>query len=150
MTLDGTLITAGAAAFGSLVGAVATVSTTWFTQRNQAIRGNLEWNLRERESLYGEFITEASRLAVDALYHSLEEPEKLVALYGILGRIRLLAGEHVLQEAERCVEQIVNLYSQPNLTSQQIYDALHGHRFDPVKCFSAACRQELIQLVPYP
>ena len=52
----------------------------------------LHEQLRVRESLYGEFITEASRLSVDALVHSLDRPEQLVALYGILSRIRLVAG----------------------------------------------------------
>ena len=148
MTLDSTLATASALAFGSLIGAAATVATTWITQRNQALRSHLEWNLREREALYGEFIKEASRLAVDALHHSLDEPEKLVALYGVLGRIRLLAGEHVLQQAELCVQQIVDLYSKANLTLQQIHEAIDAHQFDPVKNFSSACRQELSKLVP--
>ena len=150
VTFDSTFTTASALAFGSLIGAAATVATTWITQRNQALRSHLEWNLREREALYGEFIKEASRLAVDALYHSLDEPEKLVALYGVLGRIRLLAGEHVLQQAEQCVQTIVDLYSEPNLTPQQIHEALDARKFDPVKNFSSACRQELSKLVPFP
>ena len=150
MTLDSTLITASAVAFGSLVGAAATVATTWISQRNQAIRGHLEWNLHEREALYGEFIKEASRLAVDALNHSLDEPAKLVTLYGVLGRIRLLSGEHVLQQAEQCVRQIVERYSQPNLTPQQIRNTIDQPQFDPVKNFSEACRRELTKLVPLP
>ncbi len=149
MTFDSALVAASAAAFGSLVGAAATIATTLITQRNQAIRGHLEWNVRERESLYGDFIKEASRLAVDALDHSLDEPEKLVAVYGVLGRIRLLAGEHVLREAEQCVRQIVDLYSKPNLTPQQIHNALDERSFDPVKNFSSACREELNKLVRF-
>src|SRR5262249_18427545 len=116
MAVDTTLITASAAALGSLVGAAATVATTWMTQRSQFIRGHTEWKLRERESLYGDFIKEASRLAVDALDHTLDEPEKLVALYGTLGRIRLISGDQVLHEAEECCRLIFELYSQPNLT----------------------------------
>src|SRR5688500_15808544 len=73
MMLDSALIAAAAVAFGSLVGAAATVATTWMTQRNQVIRGHVEWNLRERDALYGEFIKEASHLAVDALHHSLDD-----------------------------------------------------------------------------
>ena len=149
MTLDSTLITASAVAFGSVVGAIATIATTWITQRNQSIRGHLEWNHRERESLYGEFIKEAARLAADALHHSLDEPEKLVALYGVLGRIRLLSGQQVLREAEECVRQIVHLYAEPNLTPAQFQDALDGNTFDPIKNFSTACRQELSQPVPF-
>jgi hypothetical protein len=148
MSIDSTLLTASAAALGSLVGAAATIATTWMTQRTQMIRGHTEWKLRERESLYGEFIKEASRLAVDAMDHSLDEPEKLVALYGTLGRIRLISGEQVLHEAEECCRQIFDLYSQPNLSPVQFREALEAHRFDPLKKFSAACRAELLKLGP--
>src|SRR5262249_7704552 len=124
------------------------IATTWMSQRTQAIRTHTEWKLRERESLYGDFIKEASRLAVDALDHSLDGPEKLVALYGILGRIRLISGEQVLQQPEECCRQIFELYSQPNLTPVECREALEAHQFDPLKAFSAACRAELFRLSP--
>jgi hypothetical protein len=144
MSVDSTLITATAAATVSLVGAAATIAATWITQRSQIIRGHVEWKLRERELLYGDFIKEASRLAVDALDHSFDEPEKLVALYGIVGRIRLLSSDQVLHEAEECCRQIFELYSQPNLTAAQVREVLVAHRFDPIKSFSAACRADLL------
>src|SRR4249920_1403365 len=100
--MDTHVITALAATGGSLVGAVATVGATWITQNKQTVRELIQARLREREALYGEFITEASRLAVDAVSHSLETLEKLVILYGIIGRIRLVASEKVLAEAEAC------------------------------------------------
>jgi hypothetical protein len=90
-TMDSTVITASAAALGSVVGAAASIFTTWITQRTQAAHTEIQAKTRERESLYGEFITESSRLTVEAMGHSLEQPETLVKLYGILGRIRLVA-----------------------------------------------------------
>ena len=149
MTVDSSFVTALAAALGSLVGAAVTIAAAaWMTQRSQIIRGHAEWKLRERESLYGEFIQEASCLAVDALDHSLDEPEKLVALYGTLGRIRLISGEQVLHEAEECCRQIFELYSRPNLTPDQFRQRLDAHRLDPVKSFSTACRVELLRSAP--
>ena len=141
--MDSTYITALAAMLGSLVGAAASIGTTWITQRTQRIRANTEWKLRERETLYGEFITEASRLAVDAMVHSLEGPEKFVTLYGILGRIRLMSGENVLGKAEDCCRRIVDIYSRPNMTPEQIRAALEANELDPLKDFSTACRTEL-------
>lgn len=88
--MNSTVVTAMAAVLGSILGAAASVVTTWITQRTQSIRANSEWTLRERESLYREFITEASRLAIDALAHTLERPDQIMALYGILSRIRLI------------------------------------------------------------
>jgi hypothetical protein len=144
--MDSTLITAMAAALGSLVGAGASIATTWISQRTQSIREYTEWKLHQREALYGEFITEASRLVVDALTHSLEQPDQLVKLYGILGRIRLLSGEKVLGEAEVCCRRVVDLYSGPNLTPEQIRAALEANQFDHLRHFSAACRAELLEI----
>ena len=100
--MDSTFITAVAAAGGSLVGAAVTSVTTWITQRTQRVQAEREEKLRNREALYGEFITEASRLAVEALGHSLERPETFVKLYGIIGHIRLVATDAVLAAAEAC------------------------------------------------
>jgi hypothetical protein len=144
--VDSTLMTAIAAGLGSMAGASATIVTTFLTQRTQTMRANAEWQLRVRESLYGEFITEASRLSVDALVHSLDQPEQLVTLYGILGRIRLVAGADVLSKAEICCHRIVEIYRQPNLTSDQVRAAFEAHELDPLKEFSAACRAELLAM----
>ncbi len=64
--MDSTIIAAIAAACGSLVGAAATIVTTWITQRTQTVHAEREAKLRHREALYSEFITEASRLTMDA------------------------------------------------------------------------------------
>ncbi len=145
--MESTVVTAMAAALGSLVGATASIATTWITQRTQTIRANSEWKLRERESLYKEFITEASRLTIDALAHSLEEPNQLIALYGILSSIRLMSGEEVLHHGEACCHRIMELYGRPNLTTDQIRAAAESRDLDdidPLKEFSAACRKELL------
>ena len=144
--METSFITAIAAASGSLVGAAASIGTTWITQRTQTVRAQMKGKLRDRESLYGEFITEASRLTVEALSHSLEQPERLVKLYGILGRIRLVAADPVLVAAEACCRQIVDLYSEPNMTIEQIRVAFERDRVDPIKDFSTACRKELFEI----
>jgi hypothetical protein len=145
-SMNTTIITAIAAACGSLVGAAATIVTTWITQRTQAVHAAREEKLRAREALYGEFITEASRLTVDALSHSLEKPETFVKLYGILGRIRLLAPDPVLAAAQACGRQIGDLYAKPNMTVEQIRVAFEQERLDPIRDFSVACRKELLEI----
>jgi hypothetical protein len=146
--MDTPMITALAAASGSIVGAVVTGFIAWNTQRMQTMRELTQQRLRERQILYGEFITEASRLVVDAASHSLETPEKLVILYGILGRIRLVSSEKVLAEAEKFLRQIVDLYERPNLTLEQVRATLDSEDFDPLKAFSSACRTELLTIAP--
>ena len=144
--MESTIVPAVAAACGSLVGAAATIVTTWITQRTQRVHAEREEKLRNREALYGEFITEASRLAVEAFCHSLERPDTFVKLYGITGRIRLLATEPVLAAAEACSRQIIELYAKPNLTIEQIRLAFERDGLDPIKKFSAACRKELLEI----
>jgi hypothetical protein len=146
--MDAYMISALAAAGGSLVGGTTSVITTWITQGTQTIRERTLARLREREKLYGEFITEASRRVVDAMIHSLETPDKLVILYGILGRIRLVSSEAVLAEAEECVRRIVDLYARPNMTIEQIHSSLSAVDLDPLQAFSAACRAELLEITP--
>ena len=144
--MDATVVAGLAATVGSVVGAAASIATTWITQRRATIRENTQWKLRERQSLYKEFIAEASRLAVEAAGHSLERPEQLTALYGILSQIRLISGDEVLNEAEKCCRQIVDLYRQPNLTPEQIPEAFESSGLDPLKGFSASCRKELLAM----
>ena len=144
--MDSTVVTALAAALGSLVGATASIGTTWISQRRQSIRASAEWKLRERESLYKEFIMEASRLFGDAMMKSLERPDQLVGLYGIFSRIRLISGDEVLSKAVGCCHRIVELYRQPNMTADQIRAAFEANEFDPLKEFSAACRAELLSM----
>ena len=144
--MDSTVVTALAAALGSLVGATATIGTTWISQRRQSIRASAEWKLRDHESLYKEFVMEASRLFGDAMMKSLERPDQLVGLYGILSRIRLISGDEVLSKAVGCCHRIVELYRRPNMTADQIRAAFEANDFDPLKEFSAACRAELLAM----
>jgi hypothetical protein len=144
--MDSTIIPAVAAACGSLVGAAATIVTTWLTQRTARVHSEREQNLRTREALYGEFVTEAARLAVEGLGHSLEQPDTFVKLYGISGRIRLVGTDPVLAAAEACIRQIIDLYARPNMTVEQIRLAFERDRLDPIKDFSVACRKELHQI----
>jgi hypothetical protein len=135
-----------AAVLGSVAGASASIATTWMTQRNQRLRERAHTELHRRETLYGEFITEVSRLTADASDHSLDHPETLTNVYALLSRIRLIASVAVIEAAEACCHYILEMYSKPNLTIDQIYDWLRATKH-PIKHFAAACRAELDQYV---
>jgi hypothetical protein len=141
------LITAMAGVFGSLVGASASIATTWLTKHTEAVRLTAERNLRERESLYNEFLTEASRVAVQALTHSFDGPDQIVALYGILSRIRLVASSAVVSEGQACCVRILAMYAKPSMTAIELRGVLSAANdlaeLDPLKAFSNACREEL-------
>src|SRR5579862_2695389 len=114
LIVDSALVTATAAGLGSLIGAAASIATTWITQHTENIRAHAEWRQREREALFREFITEASRVAVDALTHSMERPDSIMKLYGVLSSIRLVSGQEVVRQGEACCRRIVELYGRPN------------------------------------
>jgi hypothetical protein len=146
--LNTALITASAAGFGSMLGASASIITTWLGHRNKARRAYAEWRQREREALYKEFITEASCLAIDALIYSMERHDPIIKLYGVLNRIRLVSGPEVVREGEACCRRIIEMYGQPNLTNDELRIAVAAGRvdeLDPLRVFSNACRRELLE-----
>jgi len=139
------MITALAAIAGSLVGALGSAVGTWITARHQDRRDLLGKQIARREALYSDFIGESARLLVDAMQHNASDLQKLLPLYGLIGRIRLSSSRHVLQEAEEVVKTIADTYPQPNLTPEQIESrAVNGQ--DPLRSFSDACRTELDSL----
>jgi hypothetical protein len=146
--IDSNLVTAGAATLGSLVGAMASIATTWMSHRTETIRANAEWRHREREALFKEFITEASRLAVDSYTHAIEHPQPLMALYGVLSRIRIVAGQEVVHQGEVCCHRIITQYEKPAITPEQLRALIVANRadeLDVVKAFSIACRNVLLR-----
>jgi len=147
--VDSNLITAFAGVLGSVSGASAAIATTWISQKSQTVRERAKWETRKRETLYGDFITEASHLMADAFDHSLDKPETLVKLYANLGRIRLVSSDAVLAAAEACCDRILKLFSEPNRTMAEISTTLHGGEFEEFRHFSDACRSELRKYSAY-
>jgi hypothetical protein len=141
--MDANLITGLAGVLGAVSGASAAIATTWITQKSQTIRERAKSETRKRETLYGDFITEASQRLADAFDHSLDKPETLVKLYAILGRTRLVSSDAVLTAAEECCDRIVGLYAKPNRTMAEIFTTLRSGEFEFLKRFSDACRVEL-------
>ena len=147
--MDQNLITAMAGVLGSVSGASAAIATTWISQKSQTIRERAKSETRKRETLYGDFITEASQRLANAFDHSLDSPETLVKLGAILGRIRLFSSDAVLTAAEECFDRIVELYAKPNRTIAEVFTTLHSGEFEFLKRFSDACRVELRKYSAY-
>jgi Acetokinase family len=57
--VDSNQITAFAGVLGSASGASAAIATTWISQKSQTVRERAKWETRKRETLYGDFITDA-------------------------------------------------------------------------------------------
>jgi hypothetical protein len=128
----------------SLVGGSATVATAWITQRTQSKRELIRAEISKRETLYGEFICECSRLFMESLLRALEKPDAVLPVYALLNRIRLSASDAVLAEAERMLVRITEQYFAPNLSVEEMRALVEsGSDADPLKPFGEACRVEL-------
>ena len=141
--MDASIVTGFAAVLGSLTGASAAVATTWMAERARTLREISQAETAKREALYGDFITEASRLVADAFDHTLDRPDKLVKLFSTLSRIRLLASGAVLEAAEQCCTHIVELYAKPIRRIDELQSALRSGELAVFRKFSDACRTEL-------
>ena len=81
-------ISALAAILGSLTGALGSSFSAWIGRRHQDRRDLLEKKISQREQLYSDFIGEAARATLDAIQNNFQDPNKLISVYSILGRIR--------------------------------------------------------------
>src|SRR5438105_11248875 len=109
MTLNPASISALAAIFGSLTGALASSLSTWITQRHQDRRDLLAKGIFHREQLYSDFISESARAMADAVQHNFQDPNKLVPTCALLSRIRLSSSANVLENAERALFSTLSL-----------------------------------------
>ena len=141
--MDTNFITAMSGVLGSLVGGSATVATAWLTQKTLTRRELNTRDMRQREKLYGDFISECAKLLIDAFTHTLDEPEKLLGLYALTNRIRLTASPPVLAEAEHLLSHIADQYFARNLTVEEMRQLARSASGDPLKAFGEACRAEL-------
>jgi hypothetical protein len=150
--MDPALLSALSAILGSLVGGSASVGAAWVTQKAHTTRELMTSEIRKRESLYGEFIAECSKLLIDAMDHTLDTPSKLLDVYAIENRIRLTSTDEVLMAAEQTIVSIVRQYLEPTLTNDAIRERALAYtrdplaEEDPIKPFAEACRRELAAL----
>ncbi|HMK30708.1 MAG TPA: hypothetical protein VK473_13560 [Terriglobales bacterium] len=134
-----------AALCGSLVGAVGSSVSSWIAQRHQNRQELLAKEIFHREQLYSDFISETAQVFADAVQHAFQDPSRLIPSYALLSRMRLSSSMNVIESAERVLKAILDTYSQPNLTAEEIH-AWAGKRNDPLREFSNICRRDLESL----
>jgi hypothetical protein len=145
--MNSAILSALAALAGSSVGALSPILSNYVLQRSQTQRDLLVRQVAERETLYSDFINEASRVYAHSQTHNLECLDALVSLYARVSRIRLLASKPVVNAAEGIVRQIVTQYGEPNLTVEETRAAAIAAKADPLDVFSFACRTELQEIL---
>ena len=138
-------ISAMAAVGGSLVGALGSSVSAWIAQRHQDRRDLIAKKIFHREQLYSDFIRETAQTFADAVQHAFHDPSRLIPSYALLSRMRLSSSKNVVESAERVIKTILDTYSKPNLSAEEIH-AWAGERNDPLREFSNICRHDLESL----
>src|ERR1700757_15194 len=125
---------------GSASGTLASIVTGWVTQRRKdRVRHSLRAT-SQREELYKNFIEEASRLYADALVNDKSEVSKLVDLYALIARMKILSSDAVVEAAEKEARLILDTYLSPNRTFVDLPELIN--EMDPLRDFSEPARGE--------
>jgi hypothetical protein len=151
--MDGGISNGLAAIMGALVGGLASLASTWVSERTRHRRDLLQREITKRETTYSDFIEHASKLYVSSATHNLKdddanlesELEGAVSLYGIASRIRLFASDRVIKEAEVVLDRILIQFGDENISVEQLRERKLKEP-DPLKSFSVSCRRELQDL----
>ena len=141
--MDSSIIAAFSAILGTTVGGLTTFLTTFINQRYAVRRDILAKDVANREQLYSEFLKEVGNLYFDSINRTLDDASQqtsLIAMYSLVGRIRMISSEAVLKAAEKVAEDIVESYKRPPTTFQE-FQRLWGAS-DPWHEFTNACRAE--------
>src|SRR5262249_35165071 len=129
-TMDAAYFSAFAALAGSVIGGLTSLGTSWLTQHSQLGAQRFARNLERRETLYKDFINEASRLYADAFEHDQTELANLVKLFAMISQMRIVSAPRIA----------------PNKTFGDFEGTIQSHTVDPLRLFSEACRDEMQQL----
>ena len=126
---------------GSACGSIATILSNWVAQRRQDRVRNKSRASSRRAKLYKAFIEEASKLYADALVNDKSEASKLVGMYALIARMKVMSSDGVIEAAEKAGHLIIETYLAPNRTFADLADLIK--EMDPLRDFSEACRHEL-------
>ena len=151
--MNGEISNGLAAIMGALVGGLASLASTWVSERSRHKRDLLQREITRREAAYSDFIDHASKLYVTSATHKVNdddgnlesELEGAVSLYGIASRIRLFASDRVIKEAEAVLDLILVQFGAENISVEELREKKLNER-DPLKPFSISCRRELQDL----
>lgn len=141
--MEAALIGALSALAGSAIGALAPVLSNVILQRSTTRREFLTRSVASRESLYSDFINQASHLYVSSLTRDMDDFENLLQVHALIGRMMLTSSAEVVKEAEALMHKITANFSEKNMTLSDLQKRLMSAGKSPIEPFSLACRVEL-------
>ena len=144
--METAIVGAAAAILGSLVGGLSSLLTSWLTQQAKLRADRVDRTVQTREALYAEFVQAAARLLAHAAENEDGSVSEMIPVIAIMNRLRLVAGQDVIDGAEKFLETAVAFYAQPNITLRQLSVSSEQRPIDPLKAFGDAARRELAEL----
>jgi hypothetical protein len=140
--MDPAYLSAFSALAGSAIGGLTSLAASWLTQREQVIAQQRAHEIGRREELYKDFIEEASKTLADAIEHNEVDAAKLVRLYALVSRMRVMSSQRVVEKADAVMRRLMETYAAPNRTIREVAESLKDNGLDPLRDFSEACRDE--------
>jgi hypothetical protein len=138
------VLSALSALAGSVVGGLTSGLTTWMNLRGQARAARKAHRLQRQEDLVRDFINAASKTYGHAVQNDEPEVQDLVALYGMISRMRIRSAAKTVAAADKVLDVIINTYFSPNKTITDIHALIKsGSGVDPLKEFAEVAREEL-------
>jgi hypothetical protein len=144
--VDASIVSALAALTGAAVGGLTSGIANWLTHRSQL---RAEWLLQEksrRQSLYQDFIEDASKCYIDALQHNEADISGLVSLYAKLSKMRALSSKPVIDCAEHVARNILDTYLEPDKSFVELRQMAIDGTIDLLQGFSDACHDEFEEM----
>jgi hypothetical protein len=144
--VDASILTALAALTGAAVGGLTSGIANWLNQRSEV---RAQWILHEktrRQTLYRDFIEEASKCHIDALQHDEADIPGLVGVYAKLSAMRALSSKPVVHCAEGVVRKILDTYLEPDKSFVELREMAINGTIDLLRDFSDACHVEFQEM----
>ena len=151
MHIDPALLSSSSALLGALLGGGASLAAAIYTQRCQGRGQDLAREITKRETVYADFIMNASNSLLNAYVQDklgLSGDEQ--QLIGLINRMRLFASPDVVAKAEAVFKAIIEISLRPGVDIGQLARAAlsEGLDPDPLLAFSLVCRADLDNLHP--
>jgi hypothetical protein len=141
--MDHAYVTAAAALVGSMIGGLTSMAASWMTQSFEFKAQQVAQDRSRRTEVYKAFIDEAARCYADAFEHDKAEISSLVNLYALVSRMRVLSSPKIVESADHVVRVIIETALGPNRSFRDVLQILDNDAMNPLREFSAACREEL-------
>jgi hypothetical protein len=146
MPIDPAILTPVSMLLGALTGSCASLCAAIYTQRNQNRLQRVATEIAKRETVYADFVMNASNLLLNAYVRDDialgGEEQRLV---GLVNRMRLFAPPDVIKGAEAVLRAIVEISLKPAIEVRRLAnEALYDNRDpDELLSFSLICRGDL-------